>query len=415
MTRHGGGTTAFHLVVSVTMSLAEGLGAYHFTAASSTHWGCADLCGANASLACVQSFEENEYVARLAADADTRYFWIGNYQRPDGEEPGGGWDVCQSGEPAGFSKWDVNSGFNEPSNYRGEECALVGYAYLRSAASASTARGWWHDAACYLEAPCLCKLGADPSPEYMAFAEGERKRDKSLREAALVLQYISLVLCSFVSGLSLLWALVCIIREIRRMPEQSMGKPGLEMVQNDASLAPHDKRVYDSLLSGDIQLLRCSWLRSRPRGYVLPRRQDLPSEALLPPAEAAALFARQDRSVSALTYGCAPPRPPSPAFACLQQYPTPPSQTSGLTPHHPDPHGENLQHVVSFLNSPTGQVFVALFWDFAGIFQARSPSRLPLHTRTLRLEALDAVIRRRMLLASAPKMRPKPSKSRSTR
>ena len=133
-------------------------------------------------------------------------------------------------------------------------------------------------------------------------------------DAALVLHYMALALCSVVSGLSLIWALVCILREVRRKDEQSAGA-GLEMVQSDAGLGPHDQRVHASLLSRDVMLLRCSWLRSRPRGYVLPRRQDLPPEALFPPEEAAALFARQDRSACALTYGCAPrPATPRPAL-----------------------------------------------------------------------------------------------------
>ena len=271
---------------------------YHLTTETS-HWGCADLCGLNASLACVQSLEENEYMARLAADAGVSHFWIGNYKRPSGVEAGGSWDVCQSGEAASFVNFDP-----EPANWHdAENCAFA------------DSDGLWVDARCYLEFPCACEHGAGPSPEYVAFAEVERKRDKTLREAAVVLYYISLAVCSVVSGLSLIWALVCIIREVRRKQEQSAGAPGLEMVQSDARLGPHDQRVHASILSGDILLLRCSWLRSRPRGYVLPRRQDLPSEALLPPAEAAALFARQDRSACALTYGCAPrPATPRPAL-----------------------------------------------------------------------------------------------------
>ena len=299
-------------------ALLAAFGSYHLTADPSTHWGCADQCGPNATLACVQSSKENEYVARFAADAGVRYFWIGNYQSPAGEEPCGGWDVCQSGETANAAKqWDVNA--SEPNNWRGAEaCAGVGWLGKY---------GLWYDVPCYLELPCLCKSGAVPSPEYMAFAEVERKRDKSLRAAAIVLYYISLAVCSVVSGLSLLWALVCILREVRRKQEQSAGAPGLgaglEMVQSDAGLGPHDQRVHASLLSRDVMLLRCSWLRSRPHGYVLPRRQDLPAEALLSPEEAAVLFARQDRRVCALTYGCAPrPATPSPAHSLTQSVST---------------------------------------------------------------------------------------------
>ena len=160
-----------------------------------------------------------------------------------------------------------------------------------------------------LSSPASASLA--PTPPQSTWPSRRWSASGSLRAAALVLRYVALTLCSVVSGLSLIWALVCILRDMRRKDEQSAGA-GLEIVQSDAGLGPHDQRVHASLLSRDVMLLRCSWLRSRPRGFVLPRRQDLPPEALLSPEEAAALFARQDRSVCALTYGCAPCSKPLP-------------------------------------------------------------------------------------------------------
>ena len=152
------------------LALAAGFafGSYHL-AYPSTHWGCADLCGPNATLACVQSSEENERVARLAADAGVIHFWVGSYQRPAGEEPGGGWDVCQSGETVNFAKWyrgpqPIWQDGPQPDNWHGAEaCAAVSHSH-HLAEWPLLAEGWWYDLPCYLELPCLCKHGAaDPS------------------------------------------------------------------------------------------------------------------------------------------------------------------------------------------------------------------------------------------------------------
>ena len=83
-----------------------------------------------------------------------------------------------------------------------------------------------------------------------------------------------------------------------------------------------------------------------------------------------------------------------PALPCPFPAPEPLTYcTIGLTPHHPDPHGENLQHVVAFLHSPTGHGFVALFWDQASLVQAAiSPlpraTALPLRTSKRRGPAI---------------------------
>ena len=66
----------------------------------------------------------------------------------------------------------------------------------------------------------------------------------------------------------------------------------------------HDASVVEALSTGVIWLLSCEWLRAQAdvSGFRLPRRQELPAEAVL--AAAAATFASQQRRVAVLSYGC---------------------------------------------------------------------------------------------------------------
>ena len=101
-----------------------------------------------------------------------------------------------------------------------------------------------------------------------------------------------------------------------------------------------DGRLQAALADGTIRLLSCDWLRARPDGFVLPRHQDIPAEALLSPDAAVSAFGANDRRVGVLSYGW-------------------------LTRAHPDPGGERAVHVLAFLRSPDGLRFDSLFWDFA--------------------------------------------------
>jgi hypothetical protein len=110
------------------------------------------------------------------------------------------------------------------------------------------------------------------------------------------------------------------------------------------SLGVHDQKVYNALADGTIRLLCTAWLRERPEGFILDRRQDLPEEAYISPQEAARLFQRQMRLVLALSYGW-------------------------LTRLHCDPHGQHALRVLAFLRSAAGRQYEALFWDYGSIVQ----------------------------------------------
>ncbi len=107
-----------------------------------------------------------------------------------------------------------------------------------------------------------------------------------------------------------------------------------------------DGPIRERLADGTIRLLSCAWLLSADSDYlvIMRRRQDLPKEAFVPPAEAAAWFDRADRSVLALSY-------------------------RWLTAAHPDPLGTALSAMRRFLRSEANLSECALFWDFASLPQ----------------------------------------------
>jgi hypothetical protein len=115
-----------------------------------------------------------------------------------------------------------------------------------------------------------------------------------------------------------------------------------------------DGPIRERLADGSIRLLSCAWLlsadsdqylgRAASGEVIMRRRQELPKEAFLPPAEAAAWFDRADRSVLALSY-------------------------RWLTAAHPDPLGTALEAVRRFLRSEADLSKCALFWDFASLPQ----------------------------------------------
>ena len=146
---------------------------YKLTDASLTALGCVELCGENASLACLRSAEENAAAtALLVSDSRSSFAWIGNYQRLGSVEPDGGGDVCASGEAVNYTNWAPG----QPAvNYISrEDCAVIYH------------DGGWEDMGLSSVFPlsCLCELGAEPKPEYLAFLDAQLQ---ALRDVAAAL------------------------------------------------------------------------------------------------------------------------------------------------------------------------------------------------------------------------------------
>ena len=151
-------------------------GCHRVTQEMSSHWGCMDLCGPNASLACIGSAAENVVVTGLVS-ATLGYnenVWIGLYQRADGQEPDGGWDVCASGEAAGYANWATyqpNNGGDSWTPPGPQNCSAL-WSGEDWGGGVSSGVGRWRDGPCYYSRiRCLCEHGAAASPEYSTFAK----------------------------------------------------------------------------------------------------------------------------------------------------------------------------------------------------------------------------------------------------
>ena len=140
----------------------------------SSHAGCARKCaglaagtGRNASLACVRSRADNDFVARdLGANKEPT--WIGLTQRMDANGEAlatrDGWDQwasgCEDEVPTGAYRY-TNWAASEPNDWggNGEDCAVTGLEQ----------DSLWYDAPCSLEDPrCLCEWPATTSAAYTA-------------------------------------------------------------------------------------------------------------------------------------------------------------------------------------------------------------------------------------------------------
>ena len=208
----------------------EGGKCYKVTAGRFNALECAAACGENASLTCIRSSAEADFVASLTRSAGN--LWIGLYQSPGGAEPGGGWVTCASGEATNFTNWrdgfPSNFAFDAaPASIRSKQffclgvaisavvafsapaisvplsaAAFVVVAAFSAAAALSDPNLWgvdqncaaktraflqdeWFDHPCFHPYQCLCELGAPASAEYLSFIEADiEEGQKQLRWSA---------------------------------------------------------------------------------------------------------------------------------------------------------------------------------------------------------------------------------------
>ena len=219
----------------------EGGKCYKVTAGRFNALGCAAACGENASLACIRSSAEADFVGSLTRSAGD--VWIGLYQSAGGAEPGGGWDTCASGEATNFTNWrdgfPSNFAYSASSAYvRWKELfrwgvaasaivaflapainshypaisyplsavAFVALAPFSAAVALSDPSIWgvgqqcaaktraflhdeWFDHPCYHPHQCLCELGASASAEYLSFIEADIQEGLQRLRWSVVLLY----------------------------------------------------------------------------------------------------------------------------------------------------------------------------------------------------------------------------------
>ena len=136
------------------------------TQTATAYRGCADLCGAGSSLACLSSAGDADYAITLVDNSSNGssdvFFGLFQPTEDADSEPAGDW-ICSSGETTAYFNWrtgEPNDGYRDciPSE---ENCAA-----LRPGVN-----GTWHDSSCLSKARCLCELGASASPAFAAFVE----------------------------------------------------------------------------------------------------------------------------------------------------------------------------------------------------------------------------------------------------
>ena len=194
------------------------------------HYECIDVCGPDATLACIVSTEMNDFVAdlvsrtplTLSSGATGVGAWLGNYRRemrettnatdadgerdvrstdmaascragddgancqPDPSEAASiGWDACVSGEVSSFVPTNETWEEGEGRVTTAEDCATLQMTSLK-----------WEDKSCYMSyRHCLCEHGSSASPEYHAFEDAYMSR---------VSMWAAIIFGGIIPGLSLL-------------------------------------------------------------------------------------------------------------------------------------------------------------------------------------------------------------------
>ena len=169
---------------------ASRYGCHRITHETASHFACDDLCGPNASLACVANAEENELLGKMVMEwAKATYnggdasVWLGHFQPVGAREPDGGWAGCTSTVAAASSSSMLsalpNSTFwaaGQPNNLAGDHCAA-----MIAGSRMQWPAGRWVDSNCGWSSDldfglihCLCEHKGSPSstsPDYLAFED----------------------------------------------------------------------------------------------------------------------------------------------------------------------------------------------------------------------------------------------------
>ena len=173
----------YHLV-----STGGGIGGYHFQ--------CSALCGSDASLACVTSDEENEWLASFVNTSDIwptaalRNAWIGNYQDPVDQGAAVGWKQCSNGRSETYTHWFENrtdctdfervgpteddcwmSGAQMPDQPNEYTATTMSNGRTTEDCAALHLHGWSDERCAWRRFPCLCEHGTPTSSAYEAWVQ----------------------------------------------------------------------------------------------------------------------------------------------------------------------------------------------------------------------------------------------------
>lgn len=188
-----------HLIVSAADPCANG---WHSPIAGKCHkltkevasaLSCVELCGAGAAPACINSTDENTRLANFTTEQAGRPISVhtGIYQQP-GSASYDGWDTCASGEVINYS-----------------HTAII-YAGQGACAALDSGGRVWHNTWCFMRMRCLCELGANATPAYLAVVEAAIEESLESRRAATLLVFLIVI-----PGVSLApLILICLVRAL---------------------------------------------------------------------------------------------------------------------------------------------------------------------------------------------------------
>lgn len=176
---------------------------------------CVEKCGTDASLACIQSAADHEYVYRWLTDEGVpgtprQQVWIGNYRTDDDTD--GNWTGCAGGQTTAFTNWTTVRANAEPRNSlvnpdKPLQCALFHV-------------DGWYSRECLSWYPCLCESGTPTSAEFVAFHERHLSEWMAPWNARGAWTLVGGALIGIIPALAVL-ACSCAIRKTESHPDWS--------------------------------------------------------------------------------------------------------------------------------------------------------------------------------------------------
>lgn len=138
------------------------------------HWSCPDLCGMEASLACIEDGADNDFISEwLRSDGipgtPRMTLWIGHYYAGSN-----GWSNCAGGQVSSFTNWTtteplyVGSAFSNPDRPVNNDRFQQGACALFDASVGYSTAWWARD--CLHWYHCLCESGTGTSAAYTAWS-----------------------------------------------------------------------------------------------------------------------------------------------------------------------------------------------------------------------------------------------------
>ena len=176
--------------------------------------GCTEKCGVDASLACIQSAADHEYLYRWMMDegipgTPRQVMWIGNYRTDDDTD--GNWTGCTGGQTTSYTNWTMAGAraqpMDSPLTGKPQPCALF------------EVEGWY-SRECLHWYHCLCEYGTPTSAEFISFHERHLAEWMAPWSARAAWTFVIGALIGLIPALAVL-ACSCAVRKTESHPDWS--------------------------------------------------------------------------------------------------------------------------------------------------------------------------------------------------